>query len=725
MLARGDTLAGYRIDDIIGVGGMAIVYRAEQVSLGRPVALKVLSPELSNDEAFCERFRREGKHAAALHHPNLVTIFDSGEADGRLFLAMQLVDGSTLAATMAGRSLSADETMFLLTPIGSALDAAHAMGLVHRDVKPQNILLDLSGHPYLADFGIAKGVAGTAGLTATGGFVGSLNYAAPEQIRGETVTAAADTYALTAVLYQCLTGQVPYPRDTDASVMYAHLHDAPPSLSSGTSVAAAMSRVIARGMAKEPADRFSQVGGMIREATAVVAGMSPAERQGAPPFPFAHASTTRGAEATEPYSQDSTTANVVRTPVALPHARSSRDVTAVQPAAANPAPMPGGAPPLTGDRTTADRRREAVTAPAFPPASPRRRRALALGAAAVVVAAAGATAALLISGPKSHASHVADRTKPGATGPTGATARQGATAATNATASTGSTGTASATGGTAAAGSTGSTADTGSPASRSTDASPAALELASPPNGGYSIMVPSNWSYHAGTSAPGRTTDLWVGANPLEKIEIVVSTCASCATDAGGPNPRAVGLPAGTVSSFASNSWAMGFQASTSGNPYPDNGVIVVTAQGSTPTGYAQVSLWLPDGLHSTATRILDSFSPYQAASALSRASQRSAFHTPSDNVACYVEATGAMCSIASLDITFVLPTDGGVAFTEAGQAVPHDAGQVAAYGTSVSNGAVTCTVPPQSVPHGVTCADTGTSHGFEASRIAARQNVY
>src|SRR5579871_1256866 len=176
MLGRGEVLGGYRIDDVVGIGGMAIVYRAEQLSLGRTVALKVLAPQLSRDEAFQERFRREGRHAAALDHPNVVTIYDFGEALGRLYLAMALVDGTTLAQRLLDSSVSPDAAVSILGPIASALDAAHRLGLVHRDIKPQNILLDGRDTPYLADFGVATRPGGAA-LTSTGGFVGSVHYA--------------------------------------------------------------------------------------------------------------------------------------------------------------------------------------------------------------------------------------------------------------------------------------------------------------------------------------------------------------------------------------------------------------------------------------------------------------------------------------------------------------------------------------------------------------------
>jgi hypothetical protein len=151
--------------------------------------------------------------------------------------------------------------------------------------------------------------------------------------------------------------------------------------------------------------------------------------------------------------------------------------------------------------------------------------------------------------------------------------------------------------------------------SSGSDAAPAALESATAPSGAYTILVPSNWSYHAGPSSSETTTDLWAGSNPLEKLRVTISSCASCATGAAGPDARSVGLPQGTVSSFDINQAALGFQAYRDGDPYPDNGVIVATSQGPTPTGYAQVDLWLPDSQHSTATRILDSFSLLQNAS--------------------------------------------------------------------------------------------------------------
>ncbi len=277
-------LGGFRVDRLIGIGGTAIVYRAEQISLGRPVALKVLADQLASDDVFRERFRREGKHLAAFEHPNIVPVHDSGEQDGLLYLAMRLVEGTNLAELIRGPGLTADHTIDILGPIASALDAAHAEGLIHRDVKPQNILITDRGHPYLADFGVAKG-SNTYGLTATGGFVGSVNYASPEQIRGSTLTAASDIYALTAVLYHCLTGDVPYIREADAAIMHAHLQEPPPALPAGNKEGEALDAAIARGMAKEPDARYEQALELLDAATRAVHHLPPPRRKAIPAFP--------------------------------------------------------------------------------------------------------------------------------------------------------------------------------------------------------------------------------------------------------------------------------------------------------------------------------------------------------------------------------------------------------------------------------------------------------
>lgn len=281
ILEPGRVLDGFRIESAIGFGGMAIVYRAEQLSLGRQVALKVLAAQLTDDSAFRERFRREGEHAAALEHPNIIPVYDCGEVDGLLFLAMRLVDGPTLAKVIGSNGLTIDQTFDVMRAVADALDFAHDAELVHRDVKPQNVLLTDKGHPYLADFGIAKS-SGAHGLTAAGGFVGTVDYASPEQIRGKPLTAASDIYSLTGVLYQCLAGRAPYGGESQASVMHAHLNQPPPAISAVAAPTADLDRVIAKGMAKNQDDRYARAGDLLADAAAAVTHMPGTTRLGLP-----------------------------------------------------------------------------------------------------------------------------------------------------------------------------------------------------------------------------------------------------------------------------------------------------------------------------------------------------------------------------------------------------------------------------------------------------------
>src|SRR2546423_8545556 len=225
-LEKGTTLAGYRIEGVLGQGGMGTVYEATQLSLNRTVAIKLLASNLSDDPAFRERFRRGGLTRAAIEHPNIVTIYEAGETPDGLFLAMRLVRGPNLKDMIISRELDAGRSLRILTPIADALDSAHEAGLIHRDIKPQNILVGGRDHAYLADFGLTKGV-NERGMTATGQFVGTLDYISPEQIRGQQASAASDIYALAAVLYECLTGVVPYARPSDAAVLFAHMTDDP------------------------------------------------------------------------------------------------------------------------------------------------------------------------------------------------------------------------------------------------------------------------------------------------------------------------------------------------------------------------------------------------------------------------------------------------------------------------------------------------------------------
>jgi tRNA A-37 threonylcarbamoyl transferase component Bud32 len=278
----GDILGDCRILDEIGSGGMARVYRAEQLPLGREVAVKVLAAGTADDEAFRQRFLSEGRHLARLNHANIVDIHTFGESDGRLFLVMQLVRGTTLADRLHAGWLSADETHSLLTPIAAALDYAHEHGVIHRDVKPHNILIEESGHPYLADFGIAKSLA-IDDSTAGRGFVGSYAYAAPEQIKRSEITAATDIYALTAVAFQCLTGTLPYERDEEGAVLSAHLTEPRPKVSVDCEPAARFNEIVATGMARDPRERYATAAELMSEINMALAAL-PTERRGGRAF---------------------------------------------------------------------------------------------------------------------------------------------------------------------------------------------------------------------------------------------------------------------------------------------------------------------------------------------------------------------------------------------------------------------------------------------------------
>jgi serine/threonine protein kinase len=219
-LGRGSIVGGYRIDGQISRGGMGIVYRATNVALNRIYALKVLTPELAEDDRFRERFKREMRIAASLHHPNVVAIHYAGEHEGLLFFVMDFVSGSDLRDLLKDTgAIEPHRAVDLLAQFASALDAAHERGLVHRDVKPANILITVANgeeHSYLTDFGIAKRFDTVSGLTAQGAVVGTVDYMAPEQISGGRTDARTDIYALGCVFFQMLTGRVPYERENSA-----------------------------------------------------------------------------------------------------------------------------------------------------------------------------------------------------------------------------------------------------------------------------------------------------------------------------------------------------------------------------------------------------------------------------------------------------------------------------------------------------------------------------
>jgi streptogramin lyase len=280
----GSEVAGYRIVSVLGQGGMGTVYLAEQTSPRRNVVVKLLRPDLSRDEAFRQRFVHESEAAASTEHPNIVPIYSAGEADGVLYIAMRYVEGDDLRHLISNRGpLPPDRAIEIVSQIASALDVAHARGLVHRDVKPGNILLDEGGNAYLSDFGLIKRSTVDTGLTETGQFMGSIEYCAPEQIRGDEVDGRADVYSLACVLYESIAGRPPFQRDTEVATLYAHLEQDPPRLASdGSGPVRELDPVVAKAMAKRPSDRYASAGEFARAARHV-AGVTSGERQAAAP----------------------------------------------------------------------------------------------------------------------------------------------------------------------------------------------------------------------------------------------------------------------------------------------------------------------------------------------------------------------------------------------------------------------------------------------------------
>jgi DNA-binding beta-propeller fold protein YncE len=269
-LEAGVRLGGYVIDGIVGRGGMGVVYRATEIALERPVALKLIAPELANDEAFRERFLRESRLAASLDHPAILPLYAAGESDGQLYIATRFVDGVDLRALLARTGpLPAERTLGLVHQVADALDAAHVRNLVHRDVKPGNVLVDASDHCYLCDFGLTTQI-GDGGTTVTGGLRGSLDYLAPEQIRRDNVDGRADQYALACVLYELLSGRPPFRRKTEAQTLWAHMQEeaAPMREQPG------LDAVVARALAKEPADRYESCNAFVEAARAAL-GLAP------------------------------------------------------------------------------------------------------------------------------------------------------------------------------------------------------------------------------------------------------------------------------------------------------------------------------------------------------------------------------------------------------------------------------------------------------------------
>ena len=284
-IGLGSEFHGFVVEGVAGRGGMGVVYRARQDSPNRIVALKVIAGELASDPAFRARFKRESSIAAEIEHPNVIPVHAVGESGGVLYIAMRFVDGVDLRNLLAQEgSLEPRRAAAIIDQVAQALDAAHSRGLVHRDVKPANVLIATTAdreHVYLTDFGLARHMDGSQALTGTGAFLGTIDYIAPEQARGERVDARTDVYSLGCALFQTLTGSVPYPFDNELAKLYAHDSQEPPSVCGrNPGLPIAFEAVLSRAMAKRPDDRYLSAGDLGRAALAAASGgvLSRAER---------------------------------------------------------------------------------------------------------------------------------------------------------------------------------------------------------------------------------------------------------------------------------------------------------------------------------------------------------------------------------------------------------------------------------------------------------------
>jgi serine/threonine-protein kinase len=279
----GAQIAGYRVEGEIGRGGMAVVYRARDLRLDRTVALKLLIPQMVRNDTFRRRFVHESRVAAAIDHPHIVPIFEAGEADGVLYIAMRYVPGLDLRALLdRDGPLPVQRVLRIAAQVASALDAAHEHDLVHRDVKPGNVLVargtdsDHPEHVYLTDFGLTKKSLSLTGFTTVGEFVGTLDYVAPEQIAGRPVDGRCDLYSFACVVYEALAGGPPFQRDDTMELLWAHQYDQPPALSERRpGLAPAMDDVLARALAKVPEDRYDSCREFVAALRATAKGAEP------------------------------------------------------------------------------------------------------------------------------------------------------------------------------------------------------------------------------------------------------------------------------------------------------------------------------------------------------------------------------------------------------------------------------------------------------------------
>jgi protein kinase-like protein len=380
-LAPGSEIAGYRIEGVIGRGGMGVVYLAEQRSLNRMVALKVVAPELAADEGFRARFVREAQLAASLEHPNIIPIHDAGEDGDTLFISMRYVPGVDLDHRLdEGGALPLEETVDVMRQAGNALDAAHAAGLVHRDVKPANILIasgvgpSPEGRVFLTDFGLTKRLDSRTRLTRTGFFLGTVAYSAPEQLQGREVDGRTDVYSLVCVLYQCLTGALPFQRDTDPAMVAAHLMDPPPAPTAlRRELPPALDDLVRRGMAKSPDDRYQTCREVVDELQrairrdaappAVAAPPPPPRTVAAPPPetpappplpPMPPAADPAPAQDAKPAARVAKPAAAAKPAPAATPASAESEAAAAARAGSPPPPVVAPGPPTTSGRPVAE-----------------------------------------------------------------------------------------------------------------------------------------------------------------------------------------------------------------------------------------------------------------------------------------------------------------------------------------------------------------------------------
>jgi serine/threonine protein kinase len=420
----GQEIGGYRIEALIGRGGMGTVYLAEQSFPRRKVALKLLSPELFEDQSFRDRFVRESEAAAAIDHPNIIPVYGAGEAEGCLYLAMRYVEGSDLGALLRRTgALPPEQALSIIAQAASALDAAHSRGLIHRDVKPGNILIasgvgaDGTGHVYLSDFGLAKLATASIALTRPGDFVGTMHYAAPEQIEGKPLDERTDVYALGCVLYECLTGAPPFEKDSEPAIMYAHLLEQPPTATSRRpDLAPGIDAVVRKAMAKSRDERYSTAGALAEAArTGLRTAPEPPREVPAVTVPTEAGEAAGATVAAHPSAPPTTPAQPAETPSAAPTtpgepAEAPSGAPPTTPAYAGPVSPPPSAPPTqpqygTGPPSPPPGQPEWAGPPSPPPGGPpgapaksRRNLLIAIVAGVVLLAAVGGILAFTVLG---------------------------------------------------------------------------------------------------------------------------------------------------------------------------------------------------------------------------------------------------------------------------------------------------------------------------------------